>query len=357
MREHAVAARREAALIEAVEDLGVDVEASDSSIDGEGTPIVEVAGRVSGDPQSQWPDTDALESQIECLRNEVARLRLERDELARRCARRPSRYESRSNKDVVLAVLEDHGQCTAAEIEDHLDSDISLQKQLQRLRDEGCVEGRQDPEDARRWVYELASGQGRSETSDEGDDADIGGLTAALPSGAKTEIVEILHAEGPTIFDDLLDQVDIAKGTLRNYIHDLRKQGVVEATAAEEDGVRNAYFVPENAVEIGGASEEDAPSGAADEVDREAIREELAALPDFTDWGAETKTEDTCQNCGAKLPSGYGDVMEPDGVDQVRCCPNCPDLIRDPDGNIREKKHMTGEEKRQAALTDGGEQP
>lgn len=36
-----------------------------------------------------------------------------------------------------------------------------------------------------------------------------------------------------------------------------------------------------------------------------------------------------CANCGAHVTERYVAVFEPDGVEAPKCCPFCPDLVRD----------------------------
>lgn len=44
-----------------------------------------------------------------------------------------------------------------------------------------------------------------------------------------------------------------------------------------------------------------------------------------------------CQNCSAHVTEQYARVFTPDGVDEPRVCPQCPDKLRD-GANIREAK-------------------
>ena len=36
-----------------------------------------------------------------------------------------------------------------------------------------------------------------------------------------------------------------------------------------------------------------------------------------------------CSNCGSHVTDDYRRVFTPSDVDEVRVCPNCPDLVRD----------------------------
>ncbi|WP_438267384.1 DUF7563 family protein [Haladaptatus halobius] len=36
-----------------------------------------------------------------------------------------------------------------------------------------------------------------------------------------------------------------------------------------------------------------------------------------------------CQNCGTFVTADYARVFTPDGIDDPRVCPSCPDVIRD----------------------------
>jgi hypothetical protein len=45
-----------------------------------------------------------------------------------------------------------------------------------------------------------------------------------------------------------------------------------------------------------------------------------------------------CANCGASVTQQYVRVFCPEGVEQPLCCPKYPDKIRDPDGEVREKR-------------------
>lgn len=44
-----------------------------------------------------------------------------------------------------------------------------------------------------------------------------------------------------------------------------------------------------------------------------------------------------CQNCGSHVTKDYARVFTPDDVDQPRCCPECPDKLRD-NGRIRDAR-------------------
>jgi hypothetical protein len=44
-----------------------------------------------------------------------------------------------------------------------------------------------------------------------------------------------------------------------------------------------------------------------------------------------------CDNCGAFVTDQYVRVFAPTGMDTVRVCPNCPDMVRD-GGEVREAK-------------------
>lgn len=44
-----------------------------------------------------------------------------------------------------------------------------------------------------------------------------------------------------------------------------------------------------------------------------------------------------CNNCGAFVTVDYVRVFTPDGVEQPRVCPNCPDMVRT-DGEVREAR-------------------
>jgi len=45
-----------------------------------------------------------------------------------------------------------------------------------------------------------------------------------------------------------------------------------------------------------------------------------------------------CANCGGFVSPDYVRVFVPEEVEQPRCCPDCPDMIREPGGEIREKR-------------------
>jgi len=44
-----------------------------------------------------------------------------------------------------------------------------------------------------------------------------------------------------------------------------------------------------------------------------------------------------CDNCGAFVTEQYVRVFAPPGMDTVRVCPNCPDMVRE-GGDVREAK-------------------
>ena len=44
-----------------------------------------------------------------------------------------------------------------------------------------------------------------------------------------------------------------------------------------------------------------------------------------------------CKNCGAFVTEQYVRVFAPTGMDTVRVCPNCPDMVRE-GGDVREAK-------------------
>jgi hypothetical protein len=45
----------------------------------------------------------------------------------------------------------------------------------------------------------------------------------------------------------------------------------------------------------------------------------------------------TCQSCGAHVTDRYARVFTPDGIDEPRVCPHCPDMTRE-GADVREKK-------------------
>jgi len=47
-----------------------------------------------------------------------------------------------------------------------------------------------------------------------------------------------------------------------------------------------------------------------------------------------------CQNCGNVVSDRYARVMGRDGV--VEACPECPDLVRDRRGRVRERRDHGG---------------
>ncbi|WP_331232745.1 DUF7563 family protein [Natronorarus salvus] len=61
--------------------------------------------------------------------------------------------------------------------------------------------------------------------------------------------------------------------------------------------------------------------------------------PRFVDFGATPTDQRTCQNCGAHVTKQFARTMDPEETG-VRCCPNCPDLIRDQNEGVREKKYI-----------------
>ena len=80
------------------------------------------------------------------------------------------------------------------------------------------------------------------------------------------------------------------------------------------------------------------PERADGGVEAAAADAEPAWTPGAGDGGSEgTGPTRECLNCGAQVSKRYVDVHEPDGVDRPRCCPECPDLIRDGNG-VREKR-------------------
>lgn len=44
-----------------------------------------------------------------------------------------------------------------------------------------------------------------------------------------------------------------------------------------------------------------------------------------------------CQNCGTHVTARYARVFTPEGVNEPRVCPQCPDKLRD-GGGVREAK-------------------
>jgi hypothetical protein len=46
-----------------------------------------------------------------------------------------------------------------------------------------------------------------------------------------------------------------------------------------------------------------------------------------------------CNNCNSHVTDRYARVFAPEtDPDEVRCCPNCEDRIRDPDGTVRDAR-------------------
>lgn len=123
--------------------------------------------------------------------------------------------------------------------------------------------------------------------------------------------------------------------------------------AARDDlGVEDlSEVVP--AAPTGGDAGDDVADEASPEtdptVDGDAAGEDLDSdePPEWavTDGGTATATATaqtgarvTCQGCGATVSRDYARVFSPDNVDGVRTCPDCPDLIREGDGTIRQKR-------------------
>jgi len=110
--------------------------------------------------------------------------------------------------------------------------------------------------------------------------------------------------------------------------------------AREELGVDDlADVVPAVRTDADGAAS--AAETAPDESTSEAAEES----PEWavTDGGAAATTAQTgarvaCQNCGNTVTRDYARVFSPDGVEGVRTCPDCPDLIREGDGTVRKKR-------------------
>lgn len=53
-----------------------------------------------------------------------------------------------------------------------------------------------------------------------------------------------------------------------------------------------------------------------------------------------------CQNCGHHVSDDYVRVLAPRDADTVRACPDCPDVVREYDGSVREARstrHQTTE--------------
>lgn len=80
-----------------------------------------------------------------------------------------------------------------------------------------------------------------------------------------------------------------------------------------------------------------------------------------TDGGTATATAQTgarvtCQNCGNTVTRDYARVFSPDDIDGVRTCPDCPDLIREGDGTVRQKRsgpHAAPKAETGAEVQDG----
>lgn len=68
---------------------------------------------------------------------------------------------------------------------------------------------------------------------------------------------------------------------------------------------------------------------------------------EFEDWSADGDAGASvkCKGCGSHVRKDYVRVFSPDGDDRPRCCPNCEDLIREPDGTIREKRPGHGSDR------------
>lgn len=45
-----------------------------------------------------------------------------------------------------------------------------------------------------------------------------------------------------------------------------------------------------------------------------------------------------CDNCGAFVSDQYVRVFAPTGMETVRVCPACPDMVRESGGDVREAK-------------------
>lgn len=81
------------------------------------------------------------------------------------------------------------------------------------------------------------------------------------------------------------------------------------------------------------------PDGGAVAAEEQAAadftqRVQSAASPTSFDSGARV----TCENCGSDVSRNYADVFSPeDDPKSVRCCPACPDLVRE-NGEVREAR-------------------
>jgi hypothetical protein len=95
----------------------------------------------------------------------------------------------------------------------------------------------------------------------------------------------------------------------------------------------------------------------ADESKRDASAEDSATTPTATDGGATvdqstgsglaspSASQPRCQNCGTQVTQDYVRVFAPDGIENPRMCPSCPDLVRD-GSDVRRARSSKGKAKR-----------
>lgn len=58
----------------------------------------------------------------------------------------------------------------------------------------------------------------------------------------------------------------------------------------------------------------------------------------WIDYSGSSSAVRECANCGAHVDPQYARVFEAEGQERPRCCPQCPDMTRNPDGTVREYK-------------------
>lgn len=335
-----------AVLLRHLEDAGATVvEDGDPSVDAEGVATAEVVVGFDGGLASELeamdqtlPEGAAGPEAVAAMHRRHAAVCLQRDELARRAAARPGRYEIQSQPDVVRKVLRDRGSCTAAEIDETADADFDVHNAIGRLEDGGEVVSREHDQDARKTVYSLA------DVDDTGRDRDRDSPTAADLTPRRREVFDqVRAADDGTTAQAIAAEHDVTVEAVSKHLRPMVEDGLLDR---ERHGKQYVYAVAE-AVGV--------DRGSVDPiVDEAEVRAEIVDVPRFTDYGADDGPDDQCKNCGTPLVDGFSAVFEPEEEDGARCCPHCEDKVREADGTVREKKNISEEARRRAA-TDGGE--
>lgn len=230
---------------------------------------------------------------------------------------------------------------------------------LQELREEDLVDARPDPDDGRRKLYSADLPEPESEDGDDQANPLSCSCGATLDDSLEYAIhrtedhektrYDLGHLE-PGEFGEIVeaaadvqDVVDAVGFSTERVLRMLAIYDLDEVVGPSDVEVSDITDVDFDGVVDDAPAEDDEPDDDAPDDDRQP-ETPAAGTPDGGAVAIGSSTVDggsvTCRNCGSKVTKDYARVCTPDGEEEQgpRVCPNCPDMIRDGDGTIREAR-------------------